>query len=196
MKILICGDSFSSFPKPLKCYGFSWVNQLDSTHDLTNLSQPGCSEYKIWKQLQSQNPDDYDFIFVFHTSPNRLYIKHHPKYKENRYHRNADLIYSDIEKSQDPKLVAAQMYFEHLYEEEYALEMHQLLCEKIESYLALCPVVHCSSFDYQDIYDFKKFISINDVFTDHRGDISHLTEYGNHIVYDRIIASIMGGDLT
>ena len=61
-KILICGDSFSSdwSPEYPDCQG--WPNLLAKDYKVTNLSQAGCSEYRIYKQIKSKNLDNFDFV--------------------------------------------------------------------------------------------------------------------------------------
>ena len=51
MKILICGDSFAA-DWTVKYPGQGWPNMLAEIHEVTNLAQAGCSEYKILKQLE------------------------------------------------------------------------------------------------------------------------------------------------
>jgi len=48
MKILICGDSFAA-DWTVKYPGQGWPNMLAQQHEIVNLAQAGCSEYKIFK---------------------------------------------------------------------------------------------------------------------------------------------------
>ena len=54
-KILIVGDSFAAdwSIKHKECNG--WVNMLCDDFFVTNIAQAGVSEYKIYKQLLSQD---------------------------------------------------------------------------------------------------------------------------------------------
>ena len=94
-KILIAGDSFAANWR-IKHNGAGWVNLLENDYDVKNIAQAGVSEYKILKQIEQENLDNFDMIVISHTSPNRVYITEHPAYNLNPLHRCADLIYSDV----------------------------------------------------------------------------------------------------
>ena len=38
---------------------------------------------------------------------------------------------------------------------DYAIDMHKLLCEKIDNLTKLFPVLHITSFDYNNLYKFS-----------------------------------------
>ena len=47
MKILVAGDSFAAeWPGD-----DGWVKLLAQSHEVTNVAQAGCGEYKIFKQI-------------------------------------------------------------------------------------------------------------------------------------------------
>jgi len=58
-KVLICGDSFSA-DWTVKYSGQGWPNQIAQLANVTNLSQAGCGEYKIYLQLASADLDQYE----------------------------------------------------------------------------------------------------------------------------------------
>jgi hypothetical protein len=54
MNLLICGDSFAA-DWTVKYPGEGWPNLMSKIHNVTNLAQAGCGEYKVLKQLESVN---------------------------------------------------------------------------------------------------------------------------------------------
>ena len=65
MKILICGDSFAAdwtIKYPDKK---GWPNLLAEHHNVINLAQAGCGEYKILLQLLSVDFTQFDQIIVY-----------------------------------------------------------------------------------------------------------------------------------
>ena len=96
-KILIAGDSFAAdWTVKYKNQGKGWPNLLAEKHDVKNIAQAGCGEYKIYKQLINENLDDFDCIIVSHTSAYRVHTMYHPIHNNDSLHSNADFIYSDI----------------------------------------------------------------------------------------------------
>jgi hypothetical protein len=111
-KILIIGDSFSSdWSKKYKDYP-GWPNLLAQDFDMTNLSQPGCSEFRILKQLKSVDLNEYDFVIISHTSPSRIYTRQHPIHSGDPLHSESDLIFTDIEY---PEMTSMAVYITSLY---------------------------------------------------------------------------------
>ena len=96
--ILIIGDSFAAdWSTKYKDY-LGWPTLLAQSHTVTNLAQAGVSEHKIYKQLCSvQDLSVYDVVIVAHTSPFRVPTKRHPMHSKDVLHKDADLIYTDIE---------------------------------------------------------------------------------------------------
>ena len=96
--ILIIGDSFAADWSTKYNNYLGWPNLLAQSHSVTNLAQAGVSEHKIYKQLCSvQDLSVYDVVIVAHTSPFRVPTKRHPMHSKDVLHKDADLIYSDIE---------------------------------------------------------------------------------------------------
>ena len=100
-KILICGDSFAA-DWTAKYPVEGWPNLLAKNYTVTNLAQ-------------------YDYIIVFHTSPNRLYTKVHPIHHQDILHNNSDLLYSDIKEhsKNNPSLLPIVEYFENYFERKF-----------------------------------------------------------------------------
>jgi hypothetical protein len=136
--MLICGDSFSA-NWTVECAGQGWPNLLAQHYQVTNLSQAGCSQYKIYLQILSvvdQLPK-FDKIVVSHTSPYRLYTKNHPVHSNSPLHANSDILYQDVKYHSefDKKLEPLVSYFENYFDLDYAEFVHSLICEKITQLL-------------------------------------------------------------
>lgn len=189
-KLLICGDSFAA-DWTVKVKGVGWVNLLERDYKVTNLAQAGCSEYKILKQLQSVNLDDYELVLVSHTSPFRLYVPEHPVHSKDKLHKNSCLLYSDVMEHlpDHPELKPVAEYFEQYFDVEYAEHMHNLLLREIEE---LCPhkTLHVSHIDWKHLHEFENFINFKEVFLKHRGSVNHYNEEGNQIVYRHVVKQL------
>ena len=172
MNILLCGDSFS-------CDGNnnSWVELLRQKYSILNLSQAGCSQYRIYKQLLSQKINQFDKIIVSHTSPFRFYTKANP----NRYigiHKNCDLIYEDVKHFPNYKF-----FFEEIVDIDWMIDYYNLLCEKIDK-MAKNKLINITHFERSSReYKFKNEINFNKLFLLNRGDINHYNIEGNLQIY-------------
>ena len=182
-KLLICGDSFSAQWSDTQ----GWPNYLKNNFEVTNMSQPGCSEYKIQKQLDKCDLEAYDNIIVSHTSPYRLYIKNHPVHLANSFHKDSCLIYNDIKDhaKYNAELITIITYFEKYFDIDYAIYMHNLLLRDIEN---KCPdnTLHISHIDWSNLHVFKNYLNF-EVFKKHRGFVNHYDPTGNEIVYRKIL---------
>ena len=142
MKILIVGDSFSA-DWSVKYKNLSgWPSLLSNKYDVTNYSQAGVSEYKIYKQLTSAKLDDYDIIIVTHTSPYRITTRSHPVHFKDPLHKNADLSFSDIEYHSkkiksifNRSLRSAYNFFVWHADDEYQELIYKLLVDEINRLL-------------------------------------------------------------
>jgi hypothetical protein len=182
-KILICGDSFSA-----PCTDdFAWTNLIKQDFKVTNLSQRGCSEYKIYKQLLSQDIRKYDYIIVSHTSPYRLHTTENPIHINNQSHTESCFIYNDVKEhaNTNKELVPLVNFFEKYFDLEYAEHIHNLILKDIEK---LCPnnTLHLSHLEWKNLYRFSNHIDFNNVFLNHRGIANHYDNEGNKVVYNTI----------
>ena len=186
MKILICGDSFAA-DWTIKHPGKGWPNMLAEQHEVVNLAQAGCSEYKILKQLESANLNTYDQIIVSHTSPYRIYVKKHPVHHADLLHKDCDFLYADIKahsiKNKD--LVPIVNYIENYFDLDYAKDMHKLLCKEIEQLLESVKdqVIHIANIDYKTIYSFKNMINFDNLFASNSGSMNHFDAEGNEELF-------------
>ena len=180
-KLLICGDSFS-------CPGTgSWSNLLGYQFNITNLSQAGSSEYRIWKNWQQQKLSNYDIAIVCHTSSNRIYSENNFFYNADSRHNHCDLLYLDV-KSKLPLMPAQHItwFFENVFDIEHATLNHELLINKWVNTDWPIPVLHITFFDTnlpQVCCFFKEW-------QQYSGNINHLTAQGNIAVGDLILQQI------
>ena len=187
--ILVCGDSFSAdwSAKYPGCKG--WPNLLAGQYQVTNLSQAGCSEYKIWLQLASANLAQFDVIIVSHTSPYRIPIEHHPVHYSDPLHKNCDLIFSDIEQSNNVDLQHIATYFKKFFMPDYAIFTHNLIIKHEIQYLQQHfqgQVLHTTIFQQDLEFVGHSYVSFEHVFNDHKGLINHVSDHGNQIIFNKL----------
>jgi len=188
-KILIAGDSFAA-PYPRAKSG--WPNLIADQFKTTNIAQAGVSEYKILKQIQSINLNQYDLIIISHTSPSRVHIKKHPIHTTD-LHKNCDLIYTDIaEKNHwfNKQVLAAKLFFKHIYDDEYQTDLYNLLRKEINSlihipYISLGHVPIVSKFQIEE-----NFLDFSSIWPLYKGDTNHYNNEGNLVVYESVIKEI------
>jgi hypothetical protein len=178
MKILIAGDSFAA-PWPNTKLG--WSDLLAEKHTVTNIAQAGISEYKILKQIESQNIVDFDVVIVSHTSPSRVHTPYHPLHKTG-FHQHCDLILNDlIDRSSlfNPSLKAAQGYFKYHYDEEYQIDIYNLIRKQIMQLISI-PYISMSHVDIvNDLKIEDNHIDFSHLWSNERGNINHYTIEGN-----------------
>jgi len=112
INILLIGDSFVA---EFDAHNNKSWNRLfdDKIYNITNIAQRGCSEYKILKQLQSVNIEDYDKIIIGHTSPNRVYFN--GKIHDDEY-ANSDLIFTDVSNMRrESKIAQVAVDYSNIY---------------------------------------------------------------------------------
>ena len=149
-KILIAGDSFAANWR-IKHNGAGWVNLLENDYDVKNIAQAGVSEYKIMKQLLTQDLDDYDKIIVSHTSAYRIPIAEHPIHKDDILHKNCDLIFSDVSEHIDnPIMKTAYDFYANIFNPDYFRYTNELIFKDIRSMSD--KMLHITFFD--DFYNF------------------------------------------
>ena len=184
-KLLICGDSFSA-DWTIKHTGIGWPNMLANDYLVINLSQAGCSEYKIYLQLKSVDLKQFDRIIISHTSPYRICVERHPIHSKDILHKDCDLIYTDLKEHADshPEVQPMIDFFEKYFHTEYFEFIHHEICEKIEQMVKGLPVLHLINFDKQ--YDFDTKLDLTKVIKTNPGNINHFDELGNLIAYKQI----------
>lgn len=182
MKILITGDSFAADYTVKYKHHVGWPNWLAQHHDVLNLAQAGCSEYKIYRQLLSVNLDNFDVIIVSHTSPYRLYVPKHPLHSDDALHKNCDIIYSDI-KGKCPPL---EEYFEKYFDPKYAEFIHSMIGRQIKEILFGHTSLHLQHMEQNLPNKFDHVLDLSVVWKIHSGLINHYNDTGNIKVYNLV----------
>lgn len=189
IKILIAGDSFAAL-YPGASQG--WPNLLSKNHNIKNIAQAGVSEYKILNQIKSENLNQYDLVIVSHTSPSRVHIKKHPVHL-TELHKNCDLIYTDIEEKNhwfNKKILAAKLFYKHIYDDEYQIDIYNLLRKEINSlidipYIGLGHVPIVSKFKIEE-----NFLDFSSIWPLYKGETNHYNIEGNHEIYKSLTKEI------
>ena len=189
IKILIAGDSFSTKSSTT---ALSWMDLFEKNHQVTNLSQAGIGEYKIYKQVASVNINDFDLVIVSHTSPSRIHTNNHPVHKTG-FHKDCDLILNDLIEHWQPfntSLKTAKNFFKYHYDEDYQLDIYKLLRSQINNMISI-PYVSLSHIDIVNLLAVEQCnIDLTRLWKSERGTINHYTEFGNEIIFKRILHEI------
>ncbi len=180
MKILVAGDSFAADWTIEHKGHYGWPNLLASEHDVTNVAQAGCSEYRIYKQLLSVNLKDYNLVIVSHTSPYRLYVPEHPLHSDSVLHKNSDIIYTDIH----DRIPALQEYFEKYFDFEYARFVHTAIGKEIRELLKNQLSLHLYHIEGNLPCEFEHTLDLSSEWDKHRGLINHYSDKGNKVIYN------------
>lgn len=187
MNILIIGDSFS-----VPSHEDSWSVKLSNIYNIVNLSQAGCTEYHILKQLESVNIDDFNFVIVCHTSPYRIYVPKHPIHTQGM-HKNAGLLLNDVEYHSkrirnlfNRSLHAARNFIKYHYSEQYQLDIYSLIKNKISNIITEHKRIEMTWWE-NDNFGLKQLRS------DHPGTINHMTAEANQILLNQILKKINHG---
>ena len=196
MKLLILGDSWQADWNVKHNTYSGWPNLLANEFDVTNIAQAGVSQYKICKQIESVNINDYDFTILGITSPFRIYTPNHPVHNKDKLHSNSDLIYTDLEyhlrDNPTDNLKSTINFFHNHFDIEYAEFIHKLLINSCLSKLDKTKTIISSN-----IQNTKNFITNDFNFLDgyeisasYPGLINHTSEKGNQIFAKQIIKFI------
>jgi hypothetical protein len=185
LKLLIAGDSFAAQWPDVTT---GWVNLLEEYYTVTNIAQAGVSEYKILKQIESQDLTQYDIIIVSHTSPSRVHTTNHPLHKDG-FHKDCDLIFNDIADRIsifNKNLAVSQGWFKYHYDEVYQIDMYNLIREKINALINI-PYISLSHVDIVNQLSIEKtHIDFSDLWKIERGTMNHYTYNGNCAVFKSI----------
>jgi hypothetical protein len=191
-KLLLVGPCWSS-DWTIKYSGIGWPNMLSNDFVVTNLSQTGCSEYKIYLQLQSVDIHAFDAIIVTHSTPRVFYVKEHPVHYRDPLHKNSDLVYNDIREAskKDKSLLPIVTFFENYIDLDFMQFIFDTVCEKIDQTLQdfKGKVLHVAHFPDDINYTFPNLIKF-DLFPKHRGLLNHYDDQGNSIVYKTLLEKL------
>lgn len=188
MKLAIFGDSFAvRQPHPDNT---GWPILLEDHYQVDNFAQAGISEYKILMSIQNINFDLYDRVIISHTSPNRVYVPCNPLHQQSLYHKNCDIIFSDIENNHDEFSRACQLFFKHIFDLDHARFMHNLICKEIDCLTKKHKTLHVTHFDYTNLYQFHGLIDFYANWSNHKGTVNHYSKKGNQLVYSIIVKNL------
>lgn len=187
-KLAVFGDSFGVVD-PAEEFA-SWVTQLSHHFKVINHCECGVGEYKILQQLKSVDLTQFDNIIVSHTSATRVYVKGHPLHKNSNIYKNCDIIYADIAERTDDFSIACQNYFKYIFDLNYAIDIHNLICKEIDTLLQNLPVTHITNFNYAGLYDFPDMINFYTLFLQNRGNVNHYNQYGNDVIYKKLLKKL------
>ena len=197
--ILIIGDSFSADWTVKYPTAIGWPNLLAQKYNVTNLAQAGVGEYKIYRQLCSVDDiSKFDLTIISHTSPYRVNTICHPVHCNDLLHKNADLIFSDVENHAksifwyfNNSLNAALDFFKYHNDDEYQETVYVLLKKQMADMIGKNNSIVLTNMLVPDKYKTEKnFIDFKDLHLQHPGLANHLSDLGNKIVYDSIIEKI------
>jgi hypothetical protein len=188
-KIGLFGDSFG-YQKNGQPFD-SWVDLLANHFRITNHSECGVGEYKILKQLKKSNLDSFDFLIITHTSATRTFVPYNPLHSKSAYHKNCDILYADIADRTDDFSLACQLYFKYIFDLDYAVDIHNMVCQEIDKLTYDKKVLHITHFDYTGLYKFTDLINFYNLWLDNRGMVNHYNQTGNQLVYQTILKKLL-----
>jgi len=189
MNIGLFGDSFG-YQKDNQPFE-NWVDLLSKHFQITNHCECGISEYKIFKQITKTNLDKFDLSIITHTSATRTFVPYNPLHFNSDTHQNCDIIYSDIADRSDDFSTACRQYFKHIFDLDYAIDIHNLICKEIDQLCSNKKVLHITHFDYDRLYKFPNMINFYKHWIDHRGPVNHYNKVGNNTVYQTILKKLL-----
>lgn len=183
-KISIIGDSFSSDTVSPA----SWIKILSNHYNVSNYSQRGISQYRLYKNLiiNYHSIKQSDAVIIFHTNPDRVYVPDEVNFPSRMLnsHLYCDLVASDSLEKQSWKHIVENFY-RYFYDQEQQNLYYQLLVERMIKLLNDQKVIHCSGFNLH--LNIKSFLPIQQKYP---GDINHCSAEGNNQIYQYLIKEL------
>ena len=175
--ILICGDSFAIDYKKynVEIPHKGWPNYLADKHNVTNLATPGVGQWKIWKQVESANLENFDIVLVSIGSPNRVHCRTHPVHKQGMF-MQSDLAWMDIDRSSwlNKALTTAKNWFVYFYDQQYQNELYEMITDKIINHIKHKKYILIGHNESRTLdTDSENFIDCNDLWNNERGKVNH-----------------------
>jgi hypothetical protein len=189
MLLAIFGDSFG-YQRPGLEYN-NWVDLLGQHCEIVNHCENGIGEYKILKQLRQADLDSFDQILITHTSATRVFVPYNPLHQHGDSHKNCDIIYADVANRQDEFSRACQQYFKHIFDLDYAIDMHNMICKEIVDLCENKKVLHVTHFDYTGLYQFPGMINFHDLWLKNKGPVNHYNEFGNRSIFETLTGKLL-----
>jgi hypothetical protein len=103
---------------------------------------------------------------------------------------HCDVIYADVENRNDDFSTACKQYFKHIFDVDYALDVHNMICREINTLCQARKVLHMTHFDYSNCYQFDNMLNFYSHWLDNRGRINHYNLSGNQYVYQTVLERI------
>jgi hypothetical protein len=197
--ILIIGDSYAADWTKKYPDVMGWPNMLAQKYNVINLAQAGVSEYKIYKQLCSiDNISKFDLILISHTSPYRINTRYHPIHYNDVLHKNADLIFSDIEYHKksifrwfNKSLTTAFNFFKYHNDDEYQETVYLLLKKQIADTIGKTNSIALTNTIVPEKFKIEKnFLDFSEMQLKHPGLVNHMSDIGNRLIYNAIVQKI------
>jgi hypothetical protein len=188
MKILIVGDSFAvdmtryvDIPYP------GWPNLIANKHSTVNYAEAGASQYRVLKQLQKAKLNEFDFVIVSLSSPNRVYCTTHPIHKTGM-HKNSDLIYNDINRFSffNTKLKTIKNWFKYYFDKDYHDFVYGMITEKIIETLDNKKYILLGHNHTRLHVKNKNLIEFSHIWKTARGKVNHYNQKANKEIFDTI----------
>ena len=126
-RILIAGDSFSSEFNS----SYEWWKKIP--YQIINVSQPGSSEFKILKSLETNLSNNISIVIIFHTNFNRIYTEKNLLHTESNSHKKSCYVIADVIDKKTEISTAMSYYIKYFYNEKFALWTHKKICSEIEN---------------------------------------------------------------
>jgi len=185
LKILIAGDSFAADWSIKYPEAHGWPNMLANEHEVTNVAEAGCGEYKIFQQLRKQELKDFDVVIVSHTSPYRIHTNFHPIHNQDKLHHNSDFIYEDCRAH---GLTAIVEYFEKYYDLDYARYVHTQICRDLHMVVSTQSneSIHITHGDWEGLFNFHKMLNFEELAKIEPGNTNHYSAGGNRLVFNML----------
>ena len=87
----------------------------------------------------------------------------------------------------NPRLKTAKNWFWHHYDDEYQIDIYNMIREKIKKFISI-PYLAVDHFEVSNFYATEDHIlDLSKTWPKYRGNINHYTVEGNQIVYKQIV---------
>ena len=120
----------------------------------------------------------------------RVHIAQHPLHANTKLHQNCDLLYADLEYSQqyDNVVVNAGLnYFRYIFDTDYYNGIYEIMLGHINHLTDPNRCLHLTFFNNPGIrYPFRHFQNLSQIFAKHPGTVNHLSDQGHKEVIQAI----------
>jgi len=189
MRLAVFGDSFG-YQNPDQPFQ-SWVDHLGQHYQVFNYCECGVGQYKILQQLrQNLESHDFDRVIITHTSATRTFVPHNPLHQHSKTHKNCDIIYADVADRNDDFSQACQQFFRFIFDIDYSLDIHNMICREIHDMCANHNVIHITHFDYTGLYQFPDMINFYQLWCKNKGSVNHYNQSANQLIFQTLLEKL------